>query len=532
MKRFIVNSVLAASFLALLVTFLAANASATTYYVSTSGADSNNGTSKTTPWAHLPGMPSATGTAASHSSVAGDTFILRGCDVWYNSGNFPLVLSHGGASGNPVTITVDQTWYDTTACPSAWNRPVFDGHTSSGSSTPTQIGGSLSGCLGGNGNFFVTFQGSYITLDWVELRNLYYANDAEGSCYDNNGWFHVSNADFVTVSNSYEHDWKMGTYNANSVNDADELVAIDGSPACPHCLLTHNVGNNCASTSGSGTQPGGALSFVNVTYSIFKCFSNAYKPTQAGEFGWNEITLNGESPDPTIHANCIETLEAQGNGGVYHIHDNRVHDNYDCEEMQIGNPGETDYVWNNIFYSPGPGANGPEVPQSETPVAIYVLNNTFVDSSDCINDAAHGYSWSKAFYSQNNLCINSSGSNSSGSPSASPVVISNNIGLTDSQATSDGYTKTEATPFSPTSSSSPSVGVGANLASVWPAGYAMQDASMFCTQQTVNTVVQSVCTGTSNTRPAAGAWDVGAYQFGGVSVSKPNPPTNLKVTVQ
>jgi hypothetical protein len=528
MKRFVLTSVLAL----LAAFFFAGSTFATTHYVATSGSDTNSGTSESAPWAHLPGMPAATSTAGSYSAVAGDTFILRGCDVWYNSGNFPLELSHGGSSGNPVTITVDKTWYDTANCPSAWNRPVFDGHTSSGSSTPTQIGGSTSGCLGGLGNYFVTFSASYITLDWIELRNLYYANDAENGCYGGNGWFHLNNADYITVSNGYQHDWSMHAYQAGTYSDADILVLVDGSPSCPHCLLTHNVANNCAHTSGSGTQPGGALDFPNVTYSIFKCFSNAYKPIFAGEFGYNEITLNGESVDPTIHANCIETLDSLGNGGVYYIHDNRIHDNYDCEAGQIGNPGETDYIWNNSWYNPGPGVNEPQVPQSETPVAFYFFNNTILDSPDCIHDAAHGYSWSKAFRSQNNLCISSTGGNSSGSPSAPSVVISNNLGMTDAAAQAAGYASTQANPYSPTSNSSPTVGAGANLTSLWPAGFIKQDASLICNQQTVSTVVQVVCTGTPNPRPASGAWDVGAYQFSAGSTSKPNPPTGFKATVQ
>src|ERR1700691_2228321 len=154
MKPFIRTSMLLTSTLALLAAFFfAGSVSAATHYVATSGSDSNNGTSESTPWAHLPGMPTATGTAGSYSAVAGDTFILRGCDVWYNS-NFPLVLSKGGSSGNPVTITVDQTSYNTASSPSAWNRPVFDAHTSSGSSTPTEIngsGGQATGCVNGNG---------------------------------------------------------------------------------------------------------------------------------------------------------------------------------------------------------------------------------------------------------------------------------------------------------------------------------------------------------------------------------------------
>ncbi len=537
MKRFILTSVLLTSALALLVTlFSARSVSATTYYVATSGSDSNNGISESTPWAHLPGMPTATGTAGSHIAVAGDTFILRGCDVWYNSpgtSNFPLVLNNGGTSGNPVTITVDQTWYNTTNCPSAWNRPIFDAHTSSSSSTPTQIGGTTTGCVGGNGNNFILFNASYITVNWLELRNLYYANDAENSCYGGNAWFQLNNADYVTVSDGYEHGWSMGPYSANSVNDTDELVFINGSPACPHCLLTNNVVNNCATTSGSGTLPGGAMSFPNVKFSIFKCMSNAYKPLYAGEFGYNEITLVGDSPDPTIHSNCIESVAATGDGGIYYIHDNRIHDNYSCEGLQIGNPGETDYVWNNVWYNDtAVGANGPQVPQSETPVAMYFWNNTVVDWGSCINDASHGYSWSGPFYSQNNLCINSSNSGGSGSPTASLVTISNNMALTDALANTDGYTNTEAFVYSPISNSSPSVGKGVNLTPLWPAGFSTQDSSIVCTQQTVNTVVQSVCTGTPHARPANGAWDVGSYQFTAGSTSQPNPPTGLKATAQ
>jgi hypothetical protein len=365
------------------------------------------------------------------------------------------------------------------------------------------------------------------------LRNFYYANDAENSCYGGNAFFQINSADFVTVSNGYEHDWSMGPYSANSVTDTDQLVFINGSPACPHCLLTNSVINNCALTLSSKKFPGGAFSFTNVTRSVFKCMSNNYKPTLAGEFGWNEITQAGESPDPTIHANCIETLSATGNGGIYYIHDNRVHDNFGCEGLQIGNPGETDYVWNNTWYHfLAVGANGPQVPQSETPVSMHFWNNTIVDWGDCINDAAHGYSWSGAFYSQNNLCINSSGSNSSGSPTGSSVTISHNVGLTDTLAATDGYAASQALVYSPISNSSPTVGAGVNLTALWPAGFTTLDASLVCTQQTANTVVQVVCTGTPNARPVNGPWDAGAIQFSAGAASQPNPPTGLKATVQ
>src|ERR1035438_5998818 len=60
-----------------------------TYYVSKSiGSDSNTSTqaqSKTRPWAHFPGMASCASNCSGHTPVAGDTFVLMGCDTWVNA---------------------------------------------------------------------------------------------------------------------------------------------------------------------------------------------------------------------------------------------------------------------------------------------------------------------------------------------------------------------------------------------------------------------------------------------------------------
>src|SRR5437660_1067347 len=106
--------------LTLLVLAVISSASATTYYIAANGSDSNNGTSKTTPWAHLPGMATWTG---GHAPTAGDTFILRGCDVWGNA-NFPIMWTWSGSSSSPIVIDRDTAWYNTGNCPSGWNRAV------------------------------------------------------------------------------------------------------------------------------------------------------------------------------------------------------------------------------------------------------------------------------------------------------------------------------------------------------------------------------------------------------------------------
>ena len=149
-------------FVILFFLLIASGVSAATYYVSTSGSDSNSGTSESSPWAHLPGMATWTG---NYSPVAGDSFILRGCDVWTNS-SFPITWKWSGASGNPITVGVDQTWYNTTNCPSSWNRPVFNaGGTAI---QPPE-------CSGGNSNKFLVFNSAtYVTFNSIELTGLYW----------------------------------------------------------------------------------------------------------------------------------------------------------------------------------------------------------------------------------------------------------------------------------------------------------------------------------------------------------------------
>ncbi len=105
---------------------LQAAASATTYYIDyVSGNDSNNGTSKTTPWQHLPGMQGCSGTCSATRPSAGSSFILKGGVTWPNN-SFPIMWTWSGSSGSPIYIGVDQTWYTG----SSWTRPIFNAQSS------------------------------------------------------------------------------------------------------------------------------------------------------------------------------------------------------------------------------------------------------------------------------------------------------------------------------------------------------------------------------------------------------------------
>ncbi len=81
---------------ALIIIFLtlSISVSATTYYVSTSGSDSNNGLSTSSPWATL-------SWAESHATAAGDIIALKKGDTWSLATS--VVIKHGGTTGSPIT---------------------------------------------------------------------------------------------------------------------------------------------------------------------------------------------------------------------------------------------------------------------------------------------------------------------------------------------------------------------------------------------------------------------------------------------
>ena len=101
------------------------NAMAATYYIDyDSGADSNDGTSTSTPWKLCPGM---VGFAGSYTHSAGDRFVFKGGVTWPYAA-LPLTIGYSGVSGNPDVYTSDQTWHDG----ASWTRPTFDGENQPG----------------------------------------------------------------------------------------------------------------------------------------------------------------------------------------------------------------------------------------------------------------------------------------------------------------------------------------------------------------------------------------------------------------
>src|SRR5882757_365431 len=129
---------------------LAASLSAATYYVDFSGgSDANSGTSKSAPWRHQPYMQGWTG---NYSHQAGDRFIFKGGVTW-TAPSFTMTIAGSGVSGNPDYYGVDQTWFSGTS----WSRPAFD----------------LQGLAPTGGKAAILINGSYITIDNLEIKNLF-----------------------------------------------------------------------------------------------------------------------------------------------------------------------------------------------------------------------------------------------------------------------------------------------------------------------------------------------------------------------
>ena len=488
---------------------------ANTYYVSKSaGSDTNTSTqakSKGTPWAHIPGMASATSNLAAYTPIAGDTFILMGCDVWVSS-DLPVSWKWSGSSGSPITITVDKTWYNTANCPSTWNRPIFN-NASHTAYSPNALFNAASGGAT-----------SWIVFDNVELKGLACTGACSGLqvaiwCYNS-----CSNS---TFSNNYLHAWNIATdgncmlfgLGASSVSDTFTQNIIDGSDA-------------------TGASPAGAT-----CYAIYTDLPDVISNNVIHDLANGIVGASGASGSTVISGNLIYNIKESNagshpnaiefvGGGTYYVYSNVIHDSLG-ESLMFGNTREVDYVWNNLWYNIL--GNTPEGPQdsNETGITSSFWNNTIVLSSagTCIQYSGQPGGSFNSITIENNHCI-STGSVASSSFSGTSPILNNNVLMSPATAASQGYTSSETYAYSPTASTSGTVGKGktiCGLEKTCTGSFAAlaSDTNYACSQQTVNGVVQAVCPA----RPVvARQGGVGAYEYASGG-SAPTAPTGLTAVV-
>jgi hypothetical protein len=476
-----------------------------TYYISKSlGADSNSSAqsqSKTTPWAHLPGMSSCTSNCASYSPSAGDQFILYGGDTWTNT-DLGVNWQWSGSSGSSIYIGVDQTWHSG----SSWTRPIFNCETTSCGNT--QFGN------------VIWIAGDYVIFDNIEMTG--YQQSGGGNMvgvYGNNN----------TVENFYIHGWSRtaGSGGVNSFALNNNASGGGGN----NTLFTGNVIDG--SDSPNKDFMGGILHGVTVSNNVIRYVYNGmnggfhdvhgnlveYNYISTSGDHCNMVFIQGPSSGTTTyvynniirHSGCGggSTLWLLGNANcsscVTYAYNNVIYDtagDFDPVDMPIGNhpgnPTGTFYLYNNTLEAGGADAMG----NGETPprATVSYSNNHFINvNSPCLATGV--------------TCTNSG----------------TNVTQTAGQAATAGYTSSQTYAYSPTSSSSPTVGAGSNLTSLCSGNLVTLCSDT--TYATYDSVKHVVVLRQAVPRPASGAWDVGAYQLS-LSTTAPNPPTGLTATVQ
>jgi hypothetical protein len=462
----------------------------TTHYIAANGADTNNGTSKATPWLHLPGMATCTSACAAYKPEPGDHFILRGGDSWGNA-NFPILWTWSGSAGNNIYVGVDKTWYPG----ASWTRPVFD------------AGGVA---ISGGRNLFIYY--SYVnheTLDNIEMRGIYW-DGATG--YGAVGAVSQYATNYLTLENLYIHKW---THGPTGDGTTDGFVAVLGSTLSP--FSSGSVIQNSVIENADGNSDAGEATYGwggSATNNVIHDMPNAFLLGGHGEIGGN-LVYNMTISFSGVHENCLE--QNGTDGGNYYIHDN-VFIGCVAVSILLGPLGgsNTAYVWNNVLYNLS-SSNGIILENRYSNWTGYFWNNTIVTNSNQACFRTDGSTYVITINESNNHCITTG---SLDSLDASAVITrATNLLQTPTAATAQGYSASSTYAYFPPAGGS-TIGAGTNLTSSWPGGYATSDTTYACTVGAGNTVVCPARTALA--RPSSGAWSVGAYQG-----LRPAAPTGL-----
>ena len=470
-----------------------------TFYIDyTTGSDSNSGTSASSPWKDAPGMRQFSG---SYTHQAGDHFIFKGGVDWPNS-EFPLAPSAGGTAGNPDYYGVDTGWYSG----SSFTRPIFDANS-------TNIAGTDSDASGPQDIFFDLRHADNVTVDDIEFLDWTASSisGGYGSCavVELNGDTNVTINRILVTGQSID----------SSGNSATCAVAF-GSTSGPS-YAGNSILENSTITGNGNTYGFGAWSIANVENNTMSGIPSMVYPSVPANGTGNisgNLLYNCSIPSgaTSLHADTI-LVDVTGNPSTLYIHDNVIHDTQqssggDCESMWFGNPGETDYVWNNVLYNIN-GTGQMKVSNNNgnsTSGAAYIWDNSLAGADDGQTSCITGHSGvtSASVTIENNLCVTSAstafGTFFCSGGGTGCVTSDHNVQLTPSTESSDASNGTLSnTPYeyAPTGSSSPTVGQGTSLAS-----HCSGALASLCSDTTYGSSRSTVA------RPGSTGWDVGAYQ--------------------
>jgi hypothetical protein len=484
------------------------------FYVSkANGSDSNSGTSESSPWAHLPGMPSCSGNCSSIDPSAGEGFILRGGDTWVSS-DLGVNWNWSGTISNPIYIGVDQTWFNS-SCGSSWCRPVWNAQSSTNSTMFL---------AGSNSTWWISDN-----IEMVGMRN------------NQNGYW-VQGAQNVRITQNYFHAW---SHTGNSDNVGFFSQGGAGS------MADHNIIDGSDSTKNTFNAFFSYWSRIQYNY-INYVVSGVLGNTDVVH---DNVVLNTVTSADGDHCNGIFTFSPES-GLSQLIYNNVISNGRACPGGVVlwfngnsgGNASWVGYGFNNVLWDLSSNQINIGNHGTTNYGTYYWFNNTGdFTAGGTPGTPGNGY-WT--MYDNNNHGIpgpfdfNSSGY---GGPTPTPCNAGSGSGCTDltqteSVANGQGYTSSETYAYSPVSGCTPStcstVQAGTNLASTYcaslssisaGAGAACLMSTTFGCSEVASNHTLTCPAMTPTARPSTGAWDIGAYQFG--QDPPPNPPTGLTAVV-
>ena len=467
-----------------------------TFYIDyASGSNANNGTISA-PWKSHPYMQSdagctGTGSAPAYSHQAGDHFIFKGGVTW-PAACFQLSVTSGGSSAASDYYGVDLTW----SSGASFTRPVFD----MANNTPA-------------GYSFIKARAQYIVFDNLELKRMKIVSGV-GECNDANMDLGTAASGYITVKNMYIHDWTITTLVSGSTSHGSGAICQNGASGP---INVDTVTMDDAAT--TAPVPFGA------------CFRNLgeIKNSDCEHTGEGEVGLFGPIHDNTfanINGNAVAKYDSVnhtnileiGAGETVAIYNNVIHDNSSGVTIYVCGKGS---IYNNVFWRNYnqfiklSGQPGGVCGSNTSSDVMNVYNNTAdcSNGSNCFGTDAKG-TLAGTVNLENNHWITNGAAVCVGTSNCSAIATfnqANNVTMSTSTATSEGYTTLNW--YIPTSSSGGTVGRALDLANLCSGGL-----GALCSDRLHAARLTS--------------WDVGAYEFGSQTTSKPNPPGNLNAIVQ
>lgn len=497
----------------------ASSAFATTYYVDySSGNDSNNGMSKSSPWQNAPGMRGCTAVCNSVKINPGDSVILKGGVTWPAS-TMEWDWGFSGSSGNNIYVGVDQTWF----AGGSWSRPILNG------------GGAL--IPYGGRNLFLWIYANYVTFDNFEFTGL---AGMSNQPYGGNAYINPAVSTYIDIKNNYFHGWSSldgsdSTWCILSntqlpglnVGTVIEYNVIDGSDTAPV-----QADPNCT---GACQAVGGALWYGPIiSHNIIRYVSNGYVG-DAQQFNDNLIEYERWSIQPSMHENGFENNSDPCSGLLFYnnvIRHTKAGVNI---WMAPQNGCAPTYAWDNVVYDTMAGNVWDNAAALTNPNGTLIMFNNTIECGLDGNANQNCVGCSSAYQSctiQNNFFITSS---QAIAMCGNNCTASNNLIETQAAANSQGYSASETYGFSPSATSSPTVGKGLSLSSLTLSNLMNSilavpsiDTTFACSYSASSHT--AVCPGrTAGSR--GGTWDIGAYQYASNTAGQPLPPTGLAATV-